>query len=271
MHRTSARVSNPLFDMRLRAMRRDRAFRTGPELFLYERAFADILDRLSLVRRRFERALLIGCPDPNWNQSLGNAANAVDTLEPGPLFAREAGGDCVIEDESTIPQAAFDLCVAVGTLDTVNDLPGALRTIRTALKPDSLLIGAIGGGDMLPQLRAAMRAADSIMGGATPHVHPRIDASSLAGLLSASGFAMPVVDVDSVRVSYASMKDLVRDLRAMGATNILQSRSKTPLSRRAVSAAEATFQAAAAGAKTVERFDLLHFAAWTPSATNERG
>ena len=34
----------------------------GPELFLYERAFDDCLDRLAIVQRPFGSALLIGCP-----------------------------------------------------------------------------------------------------------------------------------------------------------------------------------------------------------------
>ena len=46
-----------LFDMELRAARRDRAKRAGPELFLLERAFEDCLDRLSLIQQRFEQAL----------------------------------------------------------------------------------------------------------------------------------------------------------------------------------------------------------------------
>ena len=55
-----------LFDPDLRAMRRDRAARAGAELFLYERAFADCLERIALMQRRFGDALLIGCPDPAW-------------------------------------------------------------------------------------------------------------------------------------------------------------------------------------------------------------
>lgn len=265
-------MSQPLFDPHIRALRRDRAARAGPELFLLERAFGDIVDRLSLVRRRFERALLIGCPDPEWKTRLGSAADTVEAIDPGPLFARAAGGACVVEDSMQLPAGGFDLCVAVGTLDSVNDLPGALKAIRQGLKPDSLFIGAIGGGEMLPQLRAAMRAADREGGAATPHVHPRIEPPALAALLSATGFAMPVIDVDQVLVAYSSFAGLVRDLRAMAATNILQARSPAPLTRSAAAAAAAHFEAAAGeGGKTVERFDLLHFAAWTPAARGQTG
>ena len=105
--------------------------------------------------------------------------------------------------------ATYDLCLSIGTLDTIDDLPIALTGLRSVLAPDAFLIGALAGGDTLPQLRKAMRAADSVQGGSVPHVHPRIEAAALAGLLSAAGFVDPVVDVDRVAASYASLGDLV--------------------------------------------------------------
>lgn len=261
--RTSATMADELFDMRLRAMRRDRAFRSGPELFLYERAFDDILDRLSLIRREFKSALLIGCPDPGWKHRLQSIAGSVDVVDPGPCFAEAAGGACIIEDQTVLPGAAYDLCIAVGTLDSVNDLPAALCAIRAALLEGALLLGAIPGGETLPELRAAMRAADQQAGVASPHAHPRIQPSSLAGLLTACGFSMPVIDVDQVRVSYGSLRHLVRDLRAMGVTNVLKGRSPAPLRRPAAGAAAERFGKAGKDGKTTELFEILHFAAWT--------
>jgi hypothetical protein len=240
-----------LFDQRLRVMRLERALRRGPELFLHERSFEDILDRLSLIRRRFDRALLIGRFEAAWRDRLLAFAQAVDVIDADALLTLEPG--------------AYELCVAASGLDTVEDLPNALLTIRFALAPDSLLIGAVPGGDTLPALRAAMRAADEQMGAATAHVHPRIEPAGLSSLLSSAGFSMPVVDVDRVQVTYKSLRDLVRDLRAMGATNVLSARSRRPLSRSAVTAAAEQFNAAAHEDRTTESFEILHFAAWTPS------
>jgi NADH dehydrogenase [ubiquinone] 1 alpha subcomplex assembly factor 5 len=247
--------------MQLRAQRRDRAARQGPELFLFERAFEDCLERIALVQREFARTLLIGCPDPGWPDRLGGD---VDVLDPGSLFALAAGGRQVIEDHWESP-AEYDRIVAVGTLDTVNDLLRALRSIRLAMRPDALLIGAMSGGDTLPQLRAAMRVADQVGGEASAHVHPRIEAAALSPLLQTAGFAMPVVDVDRVQVSYESLGRLVGDLRAMGSTNILSARSRRPLTRRGFAAAEQAFAAAGDGERTVEILELLHFAAWSPA------
>jgi SAM-dependent methyltransferase len=260
-------VSRDLFDKQLRVLRRDRAFRTGPELFLLDRVFDDVLDRLSFVKGSFRSALLIGCPDPGWVGRLEAAAADVTTTDPGPLFASAAGATVIDEESPLLPEAAFDLCVAVGTLDTVNDLPGALRSIRQSLKADALLIGAMSGGETLPRLRSAMRAADLVQGVAAPHIHPRIDAPSLAMLLSSAGFAMPVVDIDRAEVRYPSLGRLVSDLRAMDATNILTDRPRQPLSKAARKAAEAEFMRSSHDGRAAETFEILNFAAWTPAAT----
>lgn len=262
-HRTSRTVPE-LFDMKLRALRRDRAARIGPELFLLERAFDDCLQRIALMNRRFDRALLIGCPDPGWPDRLGRFAAMVERRDPGPLFAGSAGGEPIIEDAWGAPAEAYDLVVAVGTLDTVNELPLALRSIRHAMRPDSLFIGAVSGGDTLPRLRAAMRAADSAAGIAVPHVHPRIEASALSPLLADAGFSRPVVDVERVQVAYRSLDRLVSDLRAMGATNVLSGRGP-PLTRVQRDAASRSFTEGAENGRIIETFELLHFAAWTAS------
>jgi hypothetical protein len=261
-HRTSRTV--PLFDMKLRALRRDRAARIGPELFLLDRAFDDCLERVALMNRRFESALLIGCPNPNWPDRLRPFAEAIECRDPGPLFAESASGASILEDGWDAPAQAYDLVAAVGTLDTVNNLPLALRLIRHAMRADSLLIGAVSGGDTLPRLRAAMRAADSTAGIAVPHVHPRIEASALSPLLVDAGFSRPVVDVERMQVAYRSLHRLVSDLRAMGATNILTA-DAPPLTRLQREAASRAFAEGAENGRTVETFELIHFAAWTPA------
>ena len=257
-----------LFDLDLRAKRRDRAFRGGAELFLYERAFQDCLERIALVDRGFASALLIGCPDADWLDALAKRVDRLEVVEPGALFAR-AAGVAAIQEDSWPGNPGHDLCLAIGTLDTVNELPRVLATIRTSLVSDGLFIGALAGGDTLPRLRAAMRAADEVEGAAAAHVHPRIEASALAALLSAAGFQMPVVDVDRVQASYESLSRLVADLRAMGATNVLRARPRAPLLKSAYAAAAGAFVAAGDGRRTTETFEILHFAAWNPVDANQ--
>jgi hypothetical protein len=253
-----------LFDMELRALRRDRAARIGPELFLLERAFDDCLERIRLMNLRFDRALLIGCPDARWRERLLATAGVVECRDPGPLFAAASEGARITEDAWEPAPQAYDLVLSVGSLDTVNDLPLAFRLIRYALRPDALFMGTLSGGDTLPMLRTAMRAADAVSGAASPRVHPRIEPSALSPLLGDAGFVREVVDVDRVQVSYRSLHRLVADLRAMAATNILSARGPA-LTRPQRDAAERAFAAAGEDGRTTETFELLHFAAFVPS------
>ena len=259
-------MTGPLFDRQARALRRDRAVRRGPALFLHQRSFDDCLERLGDIRRDFDSVLLVGCPDPAWRASLELIVPNVSIVDPGPLFAAAVDGRFGDEDQIVLSPAAFDLCLAIGTLDTVPDLQRALLAIRRSLRPDALFIGAMAGGETLPMLRTAMRAADRASPAASPHVHPRVEASALAPLLAAAGFAMPVVDVDRVTVAYPDFDRLVDDLRGMAATNILSARSRRSLSRSAKEAGRAEFARLGDEGVTRETFEILHFAAWSPSA-----
>lgn len=261
-------MTRDLFDRRLRGLRRDRAARQGGDIFLLDRAFDECLDRLGGISRRFESALLIGCPSPDWPRRLGDHARQVEVVDPGASFAAAAGGTRIEEDRDDFGVARFDLCIAIGTLDTVNELPLALHNLRRALRPDAPLIGTIAGGGSLPALRAALIEADRPTGRAIARTHPRIAAPSLAALLAAAGFAMPVIDVDRVRLRYRSLGSLVRDLRAMAATGLLADRP-LPLSRTALQQAARAFTAAGDGDRTDEFIDLVHFIAWSPQIAAE--
>ena len=199
--RTSRMVSQ-LFDMKARAVRRDRAARMGVETFLFERAFEDCLERVQMLGHRSDRTLLLGCPDPGWPARLAPFSETVTTADPGPLFAGAANGELVVEDEWASLPEGFGLICAIGTLDTVNALPLALQLLGAALEPGGLLIGAMSGGETLPLLRGAMAAADRAAGAAAAHIHPRIEASALAPLLADAGLVRPVVDIDRVDVAY---------------------------------------------------------------------
>lgn len=256
-------MSDELFDRNRRRMARDRAAVQGPELFLLTRAFEDCLDRIAAIRRRFTRALLVGCPDPTWPARLGAMVDTVDVADPGPRFAAAAGGMQVDEDRHDFGEGRYDLVIAIGTLDSVNDLPVALGLLRRAMRDDACFIGAIAGGDTLPSLRAAMLAADRAKGFAAARVHPRIDGPTLSGLLGAAGFVTPVVDVDRVSLSYPGLDRLVADLRAMGASSQLTRRAP-PLGKAGLAAARAAFAALGDGERARENVEILHFLGWTP-------
>lgn len=259
-------VQDKPFDRALRRLRRDRAAKSGSDArYLHRRAADELLDRLDLVARNFGDALDLGCGDGYLGNRLAARGLRVVSADAGALFAR-AGVQC---DEDRLPfaSASFDLVMSVGTLDTVNDLPGALALIRRVLRPDGLFLAALAGAGNLPRLRAALTAAEEAEGRDTaPRIHPQIDVRAAGDLLSRAGFALPVADVEPVEVRYSSFATLVSDLRGMGATNVLASRSRRPFHKRGMAAAFAEFQMAAGpDGKTTERFEILYLSGWAPA------
>ena len=259
------------FDRRLRRLRRDRAAASlGHAGYLHEIVADDILERLDLVSRGFVRALALGCAGGILTSRLRERGIDVVAADPGRAFARAADGVQCDEDRLPFADAAFDLVVSVGMLDSVNDLPGALLLIRRALKPDGLFLGAFAGAGTLPRLKAAMLAGDAAEGGAAPRIHPQIDVRAAGDLLVRAGFALPVADSQPLEVRFSSLAGLVADLRAMGGTNVLASRPR-PLTRYGLAAAAAEFAAMAdSDGKTTERFEIVHMLGWAPAPDQPR-
>jgi len=101
---------------------------------------------------------------------------------------------------------------------------------------------------------------------ASPHLHPQIDLRAAGDLLGRAGFALPVADCERVTVRYRSLPALAADLRMLGWTNILSSRSRRPIGRVGYAAAQAAFAAAAdPDGKVSERFEILHLSGWGPA------
>jgi len=61
----------------------------------------------------------------------------------------------------------------------------------------------------------------------SPRVAPFADVRDIGALLQRAGFALPVTDVETVKVRYGDAFALCRDLRAMGATNALLARRRS--------------------------------------------
>ena len=213
-----------IFDRKLLRTRQKRARALGPETFLIDRVADELGERLSVVLRQFDCAADLGTPTGALRRVLTASGKAAFIVAADNLAA----------DEEALPFAdgSLDLAVSALSLQFVNDLPGTLIQIRRALKPDGLLLAALIGGDSLNELRAAFAEAESeIEGGVSPRVAPFADVRELGALLQRAGFALPVVDSDRLTVRYPTVYALMKDLRRMGATNILSERRRMPLRR----------------------------------------
>lgn len=99
---------------------------------------------------------------------------------------------------------------------------------RRVLRVDGLLMFSCFGPDTFKEIRAAFAAA-----GSEGHVLPFVDMHDFGDMLVNAGFSTPVMDMETITVTYDSINKLLDDVRAWGG-NPLLNRRRGLLGRRAL-------------------------------------
>jgi NADH dehydrogenase [ubiquinone] 1 alpha subcomplex assembly factor 5 len=255
---------SPIFDPRRRLALRGRAGRrTASDPFLWHRIADELHERLKLVSRDFNDVLIIG-PLAAWcDDIMGD--RRVRIHKAALCEAERCKGAILIESEDLLPFAAgsFDLIISAGTLDSVNDVPGALLQMRRCLRPDGLLLATLFGAGTLSTLKSVMLAAafDQVQ----PHIHPQIELKLAADLLVRAGFALPVADLDTVQIRYQELPQLISDIRDMGIGNALVG-PRTYLGRDFLQRLNQEWKSRMNDqGRVTEYFKLMHLSGWSPS------
>ena len=255
-----------LIDRRALRLRRLRAGAGGGPDFLRARIAEDAEDRLAVTLRPFPVALDLASSGDEVIRLLRrrNPSGAAFRATPEPASA----ASLVCDDEALpLRSESLDLIVSSLALQFADDLPGLLAQARRALRPDGLFLAALLGGDSLSELRQSFAAAEAEMeGGASPRVLPFADVRALGGLLQRAGFALPVTDVDRVVARYDNPLDLIAELRAWGATNVLAERRRTPLRRATLARALEIYadRFADGDGRVRATFEIVWLSGWAP-------
>ena len=242
-----SRVPPAIFSPTRRGLAQSRADRMqslpGAARFLVEDVADDLADRLSFLRHAPQRSLVIG--------------------DRAGVLARTLSSTCkpdTFDLEQPWPVEGHDLIALPFTLDTANDLPGALIHARRALAPGGLAFITLLGAGSLPVLREVMLAADGDR--PAPRIHPQVDVRAGGQLLQRAGYANPVVDSRSLKVRYSRLESLVADLRAQGLGNVLADRGPS-LNRAALYRAHEAFaELADDEGRVTETFEILTLSGW---------
>lgn len=249
-------IFSPVRRRARRARARGLQARGGAARWFFEDAAEDVVERVGFVRHTVRRALVVG-------DLAGVVGAAVAGLGAEVVLADPVAGVDVLGLDEERPWAesgvagGFDLIVSVGTLDTVNDLPGALIHARMALAPGGLFLAAFAGAGSLRVLRAAMQVADGDRPAA--RMHPAVDVRAGAQLLQRCGFGDPVADAHTLSLGYRSVERLLGDLRAQALGSVLA--DVAPLADIA-RVREAFLASADADGRVVERVEVVTLSGW---------
>ena len=235
------------------ALRRNRA--RADAMFLQATSAEDVQERLQEVNRTFTAPAVVTGFVKTWEDMMPSAK--------------------VVEDTETLDleEGAHDLVIHALSLHWADDPVGQLVQCRRALAPDGLFIATSFAGQTLHELRSVLAEAEVAQtGGLSPRVLPMGDVRDLGGLLQRAGFALPVADIMPLTVTYDTPIHLMRDLRAMGESNAMDQRQRTP-TRRAIFAQAMERYGAAFGlddGRIPATFEIATLTGWAPSDTQQQ-
>lgn len=176
-------------------------------------------------------------------------------------FARAPSQVCANALALPLAESSVDVLFSNLCVQWVDDLDALFAGFRRVLKPHGLLLVSTFGPETLWELREAFAQADD-----APHVSPFADIAGFGDAMVRAGFHQPVLDREEETTHYPDLRALMRELRAIGATNALASRRHTLTGRARFAAASAAYETHRGARGLPATWETISAMAWAPEA-----
>lgn len=245
---------------------------------LQEEVLSRLLGRLQYVRLEPESIVDIGCGTGRGVAGLQKIYSGAKVVgldmaysmlqETKKQFGFLSKKRMVNADMERLPIAndSFDLMFSCLAVQWANDLNVVFREVGRIGNQGGLFMFATFGPSTLVELRESWFEVDQ-----RPHVHQFIDMHDIGDALMKAGFSQPVVDAEVIKLEYSDFRQLLGDLKNIGASNADKNRNKglmTPGRLKKLEAAyrEKGFQSG----KFIASYEVIYGHAWineAPSVT----
>ena len=164
-------------------------------------------------------------------------------------------------DARALPLAdgSLDLVFSNLCLQWVDDLPRALSELRRVLREGGLLVFSTFGPDTLIELREAYARA-----GIPPPLSPFAAIQQVGDALVAQGFKNPVLERDRFTLTNPDTTALMRDLKAIGATDARVDRPRGLGGRGRHRAVAAAYEPLRHEGRLPSTWEVISAMAWAP-------
>ena len=257
----------------------DRAAESYDEAAVLQREVGErLLDRLDLVRLRPQRILDLGCGTGVGSRALMKRYPKAEIValdlstamlrkarKRAPLL-RRLPAVCADAERLPLRPASFDLIFSNLTLQWCYDLDATFTGLVRSLRPEGLLMFSTFGPDTLTELRQSWASVDQ-----NPHVNAFIDMHDIGDAMVRAAFADPVMDVERFTLTYSQPRDLMRDLKAIGAHNVSPGRRKSLTGKQSLAAMEAAYEGfRAEDGRLPASYEVVYGHAWAPREMPQR-
>ncbi len=175
-------------------------------------------------------------------------------------FASKTAATRINADVYQLPFAdnSVDLIVSNLMLQWCDDLDAVFAEFRRVLRPEGLLMFTTFGPDTLKELRLAWRTTDADY----EHVNHFIDMHDIGDALIRAGFGQPVMDMELFTLTYDKPMGVLKDLKAIGATNANQNRSQGLMGKAKFHAMLEAYEGLRKDGKIPATYEVVHGHAW---------
>jgi malonyl-CoA O-methyltransferase len=208
-----------------------------------------LCERLDYIKFQPECALDVGCGTGFITQDLLTrypkaSIMALDIAWKMAQKSKKKGGvfrkvRAVCADAEQLPLKAhsIDLIISNLMLQWSNDLKQVFSGFHSVLAPNGLLLFSTFGPDTLKEMRQSWATVDD-----APHTSTFADMHEIGDALLQAGFINPVTDMEMLTMTYANVRQLMRDIKNIGATNTDQQRSRGLMGKQKLKDFEAAYE-----------------------------
>jgi len=210
---------------------------------------------LTALQERYPKAQLIGADLSDAMLQTGRGQRSrLRWLLP---FLRGNKTPLVAADAAALPfkSAAMSMLWSNLMLHWLDDPLPAFREMHRVLEVDGLLMFSTFGPDTLKELRNSF-------GDGYVHTQRFGDMHDFGDMLIECGFADPVMDMEVLTMTYASLDDLFRDLRQSGAACAMQARRHGLMGRNSWQEMRAAYEKLAQDGRLPATFEVIYGHAW---------
>jgi malonyl-CoA O-methyltransferase len=171
---------------------------------------------------------------------------------------------CGHSQQLPLADASIDMVFSSLSLQWCDQPEKAFAEIRRVLRPDGVVLFSTFGPDTLKELRSSWETVDG-----NHHVHAFLDMHDIGDIIVQAGLQEPVMQREVITLTYDSVRAVMKDLKYIGASNALQTRSRGLLGRHRFEQVEQAYEQWRVEGRLPASYEVVYGTAWSSQTARD--